>query len=76
MNIQTFIDVILPLPLGILTYHMPTSYKSDLDIGSGTLVPLRGKVLLAIVVKVHTQPPPYVTKALLGKAYDTPLLTL
>ena len=72
----SFVDVVLPLPLHSLTYQVPSIYQDKLSIGSGVLVALRNKPLLAIVVRIHTQPPPYATKPLLGILYETPILDL
>ncbi|WP_342265394.1 replication restart helicase PriA [Cardinium endosymbiont of Philonthus spinipes] len=73
---KKFADVILPLPIKPLTYHIPLLYQSMVAIGSSVLVPLRnGKLLLAVVLKCHCTAPTYPTKDVLGVIYSTPLFT-
>ncbi|CAH2560003.1 replication restart helicase PriA [Cardinium endosymbiont of Oedothorax gibbosus] len=73
---KKFADVILPLPIKPLTYHIPSIYQSMVDIGSSVLVSLRrGKLLLGIVMRYHSNAPTYPTKDLLGVIYETPLFT-
>ena len=73
---EKFADVVLPLPLKVLTYRIPFIYQKRISIGSSVLIPLRSeKILLAIVIKLHSQEPIYPTKELLGIIYKTPLFT-
>ncbi|MDD9139952.1 MAG: primosomal protein N' [Candidatus Cardinium sp.] len=71
---NAFADVMLPLPLKVLTYRVPFPYQNSLKVGSGVLVPLRaGKILLAIVSKLHNALPAYATQSLLAVVYTQPL---
>lgn len=71
---KKFADVILPLPIKPLTYHIPSIYEDIVDIGSSILVPLgSGKLLLGIVIRCHSKIPTYPTRDLLGVIYETPL---
>lgn len=73
---KKFADVILPLPIKPLTYHIPSIYQSMVDIGSSLLVPLRSrKLLMGIVLRCHSKAPTYLTKDLLGVIHETPLFT-
>ncbi|AXI24363.1 primosomal protein N' [Cardinium endosymbiont of Sogatella furcifera] len=73
---KPFADVILPLPIKPLTYHIPSLYQGVVGIGSSLLVPLRnGKLLLGIVLRCHHKAPTYPTKDLLGVIYKAPLFT-
>ncbi|WP_243575168.1 replication restart helicase PriA [Candidatus Cardinium sp. cByotN1] len=73
---KKFVDVILPLPIQPLTYHISSIYQSRIDVGSSVLVPLRnGKLLLGIVMRCHGNIPNYPTKNLLGIIYEKPLFT-
>ncbi|WP_419241343.1 replication restart helicase PriA [Cardinium endosymbiont of Nabis limbatus] len=73
---KKFADVILPLPIRPLTYHIPSIYENRVERGSGLLVPLRGgKLLLGIVLACHSQAPTYPTKDILGVIYGMPLFT-
>ncbi|TSJ80916.1 MAG: primosomal protein N' [Candidatus Cardinium sp.] len=73
---KKFADVLLPLPIKPLTYHIPSTYENMVDRGSMVLVSLRiGKLLLGMVMRCHCQAPTYPTKDLLGICYETPLFT-
>ena len=63
---DTFVDVIVPLPLPKLTYSVPEEGYCGIVVGNAVLVPLRGKLLWGIVVKKHTNAPKIPVKPLLA----------
>ncbi|MEG2164223.1 MAG: primosomal protein N' [Bacteroidales bacterium] len=56
---QSFADVILPLPLGkYFTYEIPQEFFSSLKVGSRVIVPFgRKRYYTAIVRHIHNSPP-------------------
>ena len=59
-----YVDVILPLPLpGTFTYALPPSCDTMPQVGCRVIVPFGGrKTYTALVVRLHSETPPYPTK--------------
>ncbi|MEM9417325.1 MAG: primosomal protein N' [Bacteroidota bacterium] len=71
-----FAALILPLPLPkLLTYRVPAEFSDLITSGSRVIVPLGPqKILTGLVVKRHSQPPSYPTKAIIDVLDDAPIV--
>lgn len=69
-----FVDVVLPLPLSVLTYRLPV-YLRDVQPGDILLVPLRGnRFWPAVLLKKHHTKPLYSAKWVWGKLSVEPIV--
>lgn len=74
---QTYVDVILPLPLeGLFTYAVPQGMESQMCFGVRVLVPLgKSKKYLAMAVSTHhNKPEGYAVKDIIQVTDSTPIL--
>lgn len=74
---QTYVDVILPLPLeGLFTYAVPQGMESQICFGVRVLVPLgKSKKYLAMAVSTHhNKPEGYAVKDIIQVTDSTPIL--
>jgi primosomal protein N' (replication factor Y) (superfamily II helicase) len=55
----TFVDVILPVPIpGLFTYRVPKDWEKYAIIGARVVVEFgKGRILTAVIAKVHDMPP-------------------
>ncbi len=69
-----YADVILPLPLqGAFTYALPDEFATRTQVGCRVIVPFGvRKFYTAIVVRLHNEKPPYLTKDVSELLDDAP----
>ena len=69
-----YADVILPLPLqGAFTYALPDEFATRTQVGCRVIVPFGvRKFYTAIVVRLHDEKPPYLTKDVSELLDDAP----
>ncbi len=56
-----FLDVVLPLKQGILTYSLPDTFPCP-EVGWRVVIPLRKRLYTGVVVKVHNNKPSFATR--------------
>lgn len=74
----TFVDVVLPVPIPqYFTYRIPRELANDVKVGLRVVVEFgKNRVLTAIIVKVHHNPPPkYQAKYILELLDTDPIVT-
>nr|WP_044130247.1 primosomal protein N' [Rudanella lutea] len=79
-EVTYFADLILPLPIpNLFTYRVPRTMVEVIKIGARVIVPFGkkdGRVLTAIVARLHNTPPPrYQARYILELLDDYPLIT-
>ncbi len=78
MNKDTFVDLILPVPLRqLFTYKVPETLRKDCHVGKRAVVQFgKKKIYSAIIKKVHqSKPSEHATKNILNIIDDQPIIT-
>ena len=74
--VQSFVDIILPLPIeGLFTYAVPADLSDRVGVGRRALVPLgRSKTYTGLIVRVHNEEPSFETRKVIDVLDAVPII--